>query len=76
MSKEKPKTVWDLQNGDMYFAVHHRGRIYEWVWSDDDADMEGRSMGNAFMTRKEAEARVASWREEAVKHYQICTSTK
>jgi hypothetical protein len=27
--------------------------------------MEGRSMGNAFMTRKEAEARVASWREEA-----------
>ena len=54
MSK-KPKTVWDLEDGDVFWAVNSRGHVYRDTWAGGDFDLECRNQGNVFLTEEEAE---------------------
>ena len=47
---EKPKTVWDLKEGDKCFFTTSAGNILEWYW-----DLQPTKIGNCFLTREEAE---------------------
>ena len=51
---KEPKTVWDLKNGDTYWLINSRGRIYPHEWRNDELDVEYRNQGNVFLTKKEA----------------------
>lgn len=54
MSK-KPKTVWDLENGDDYWQINAYGTIYECKWNNDGLEIKCRNQGNVFLTKEEAE---------------------
>ena len=51
----EPKTVWDLEDGDVFWAINSRGHVYRDTWSGGDFDVECRNQGNVFLTEKEAE---------------------
>lgn len=53
--KPKPKTVWDLEKGDIYYFINDRGTITYTTWSNDSVDILRRNIGNIFLTSKEAE---------------------
>lgn len=55
LEKPKPKTVWDLKNGDVYYFLTSYGYVKETVWVNTDADNEKLSIGNAFLTEEDAE---------------------
>lgn len=55
LEKPKPKTVWDLKNGDVYYFLTAYGYVMKTVWVDTDADNEKLSIGNAFLTEEDAE---------------------
>ena len=55
LEKPKPKTVWDLKNGDVYYFLTSFGYVMKTVWVDTDADNEKLSIGNAFLTEEDAE---------------------
>lgn len=55
LEKPKPKTVWDLKNGDVYYFLTSYGYVMKTVWVDTDADNEKLSIGNAFLTEEDAE---------------------
>ena len=52
---EKPKTVWKLQCGDVYWAVNTFGIIYKDTWNNTCPDIDSRNQGNVFLTKEEAE---------------------
>lgn len=53
---EKPKTVWDLKEGDTYYSIYGNGNVSsEKKWFDDDYENNYREIGNVFLTREEAE---------------------
>lgn len=52
---KKPKTVWDLENGDKYWLVNTLGEICKHTWYSDSIDTKCRNQGNAFLTKEEAE---------------------
>ena len=54
--KPKPKTVWELEEGDMHNLVDFAGRVQDEdiAWMDDDFDKNARAVGNVFLTREEA----------------------
>lgn len=56
---EKPKTVWDLKEGDTYYLIDFTGDVIEanWLgyWLDYDNDKRSRKIGNCFSTKEEAE---------------------
>lgn len=52
---EKPNTVWDLEYGDYYFIINESCVIERLHWIGKHDSIEMRSIGNAFLTRKEAE---------------------
>lgn len=51
----EPETVWDLKEGDVFWAINSRGHVYRDTWSGGDFDVECRNQGNVFLTEKEAE---------------------
>lgn len=52
----KPKTVWDLKDGDTYYLLCSDGTICNYVWNSEEvADIESRSNGFCFLTYEEAE---------------------
>ena len=53
--KPKPKTVWDLKDGDKYYLISHYGKVERITWNHDEFDLRRREYGNAFLTREEAE---------------------
>lgn len=53
--KPKPKTIWDLEKGDIYYFINDRGTITYTTWSNDSVDILRRNIGNIFLTSKEAE---------------------
>lgn len=63
----KPKTVWDLKDGDYCYLIQPDGKIYNAYWDGEIFSNNARDAGNITITREEAEARVAKWREEALK---------
>ena len=54
--KSKPKTVWELQDGDSYWMVDDEGHIYDAQWYEGDYLVYVRDISNAFLTKEEAEA--------------------
>ena len=56
---EKPKTVWDLKKGDTYYVIDADGDVSEsnWIgyWFNYDYGEQSRKIGNAFLTKEEAE---------------------
>ena len=55
---EKPKSVWDLKEGDRYYVISERyGEVLETTWKYN-IDSNSREIGNAFLTREEAEFEV------------------
>lgn len=55
LEKPKPKTVWDLKVGDMYWAINTDGRVYYSVWEDCKYEISMRNQGSVFLTKKESE---------------------
>lgn len=52
---EKPKTVWDLKEGDFYYFLNILGDVCYCCWNGYEFDLARRSLGNAFLTKEEAE---------------------
>lgn len=55
LEKPKPKSVWDLKNGDVYYFLTSYGYVMKTVLVNTDADNEKLSIGNAFLTEEDAE---------------------
>lgn len=54
--KPKHKTVWDLENEDVYYLLEACGDISKYSWDNDiKFDKKAREMGNVFLTEQEAE---------------------
>ena len=51
----KSKTVWDLKSGDKCYFVTVVGHIFPGTWNNLNAQIENRKIGNAFLTKEEAE---------------------
>lgn len=58
---EEPKTVWDLREGDEYYAISFDGRVTHEYINEVTLDYHERviGIGNAFLTKKEAEKELA-----------------
>lgn len=54
---ERPKTVWDLEDGDDIWVINE-GRIFEGVWGCADYSPE-RDAGDVFLIREDAEKELA-----------------
>ena len=53
---EKPKSVWDLEEGDTYYSIYGNGNVSsEKKWFDDDYENNYRETGNVFLTNEEAQ---------------------
>lgn len=58
LAKPNPKTIYDIEKGDLYFILRTDGYIFSDVWDDDcESKKLCRSMGMAFLTKEEAEIR-------------------
>ncbi|WP_270324938.1 hypothetical protein [[Eubacterium] hominis] len=55
LEKPKPKTVWDLKKGDVYWYINTNGDVIESDWIEGISDTEAREMGNIFLTEQDAE---------------------
>lgn len=64
--KPKPKTVWDLENGDTYYFIETNGGVYSCYWLADEVDLRRRERGNVFLTEKEAEFEVERQKCESI----------
>lgn len=53
--EKKPKTVWDLKNGDVYYYISEYGSTNNAGWLSTPADIGSRNQGNVFLTLEEAE---------------------
>ena len=54
--KPKPKSVWNLKDGDRYFVLYHDGDMADYKWKGDTSlGACYRDYGNIFLTRDEAE---------------------
>ena len=53
--KPKPKTVWDLKDGDVYSYINTINNISYDTWTKDAWDLRVRESGNLFLTKEEAE---------------------
>lgn len=53
LEKPKPRTAWDLRDGDTFYWF--RGRVNEWKWDNsNEVCLELRESGNVFLTYEEA----------------------
>ena len=62
---QKPKSVWDLTEEDMYYFINCYGEI-DSTFYDCDEDVDIIKCGNAFLTREEAEHEVERRKCESV----------
>ena len=62
---QKSKTVWDLKLDDEYYVIHNYGDISQYLF-DSDTDKDIRDLGNAFLTREEAEFELERRKCEAI----------
>lgn len=62
---EKPKTVWNLKKGDTYYVISGYNELIETTWINyNNIDSNSREIGNAFLTKEEAEFEVERRRIE------------
>lgn len=52
---EKPNSVWNLKKGDKYYCLPEYCKISEFIWDDTPFEKRYRELGNAFLTKEEAE---------------------
>lgn len=64
--KPKPKTVWDLKDGDGYWYIDTVNNINYVTWKGDAWDLTTRESGNAFLTKEEARFELERRRCEAI----------
>jgi len=64
--KPKPKTVWDLIKGDIYYFIETNGEVYSCHWLADEQDLSRREIGNVFLTKEEAEFELERRKCEAI----------
>lgn len=50
----KPKTVWDLQKGDIYYCLNVDGAIECLMWEGNNADYSRRGNRRCFLTEEDA----------------------
>ena len=64
---EKPKSVWDLKEGDTYYVINtFNGKIYKDTFCDNGYYLgKKRELGDLFLTKKEAETEVERRKIEA-----------
>ena len=55
--QEPPKSVWDLKEWDKYYVISGYGEVLETTWKYN-IDSNSRKIGNAFLTKEEAEFEV------------------
>lgn len=53
--KPRPKTIWDLKEGDTYYHISANFGVLPSVWYNDAPSNLRRNLGTAFLTEKEAE---------------------
>ncbi len=55
-AEQKPKNIWDLktEDGEEYYSIESDGKIIQYMFNEA-FDEDTRDMGNAFLTREEAE---------------------
>lgn len=64
--KPKPKTVWDLKDGNGYSYINTISNIYYDIWNGDTRDLRVRENGNLFLTKEEAEFELERRKCEAI----------
>ena len=53
--KPKPKTAWELEDGDEHVWVDGLGKVKDYcLWRDESSDSMARDVGNIFLTKEEA----------------------
>ena len=63
---EKPKSVWDLQNGDTYYVVDYNDmNAFKIVFYNNEIDLNHMKLGNCFLTKEEAESELERVKIEA-----------
>lgn len=63
---EKPKSVWNLKEGDTYYSIYGNGNVSsKIVFYNDEIDLNKRELGNCFLTKEEAENEVERRKIEA-----------
>lgn len=60
LERPKPKSIWDLKDGDTYFYLYDNGVVCSERWDDDYIDDGRRNAGNVFLTREESEFEIKS----------------
>ena len=63
---QKPKTVWDLKEGDEYYYIDYYGEIKSVFNECCDEDLSIIEIGNAFLTEEEAKHEVERRKCEAI----------
>ena len=55
-AEQKPKNIWDLktEDGEEYYSIESDGKIIQYMFNEA-FDEDTRDIGNAFLTREEAE---------------------
>lgn len=56
---EKPKTVWDLEDGEAYYLLNPQGGIAKRPWFNGEVCENIRNTGSAFATEEDAEKELA-----------------
>ena len=64
--KPKPKTVWDLKDGDEYWYIIINNNDNYATWNGNAWDLTVRESGNIFLTKKEAEFELERRKCEAI----------
>lgn len=66
LTPPKPKTVWDLKKGDIYWYFSSFGMFISDTWNNYDTDIARRSLGSCFLTKEDAEFEVERRKIEAI----------
>lgn len=66
LTPPKPKTAWDLEEGDRYYYFDDYDGVSLSTWNDIDVDITRRYFGNCFLTKEEAEFEVERRKVEAI----------
>lgn len=53
--KPKPKTIWNLEPGEIYYYISAIGDVCSILWIGNDFDEARIEFSNAFLTKEEAE---------------------
>ena len=66
--KPKPKSVWDLKNGDKYYAIYSTNWTFigSYTWVGASSDIYLRNASNVFLTKEEAQFEIERRKVEAI----------